>query len=129
MRTFGARREDFGKIAVSQRANALRNPHALMKTAADDRAILAARPIAIDPSVRLRDALRRRGGVPGDAGRHGGALKLRPQASRHDRAPQCLRQRSGSGSRRWAMDIDELYTMAGVKADDLDFVQTYDDIR
>ena len=27
----------------------------------------------------------------------------------------------------WAMDVDELYAMAGVKPDDLDFVQTYDD--
>ena len=27
----------------------------------------------------------------------------------------------------WAMDIGELYAMAGVKPDDLDFVQTYDD--
>ena len=27
----------------------------------------------------------------------------------------------------WAMDVGELYAMAGVKPDDLDFVQTYDD--
>jgi acetyl-CoA acetyltransferase len=27
----------------------------------------------------------------------------------------------------WAMDIDELYAMAGVKPDEIDFVQTYDD--
>ena len=32
MRTFGVTREDVGRIAVAQRANALRNPHALMKT-------------------------------------------------------------------------------------------------
>jgi acetyl-CoA acetyltransferase len=31
MRDYGATREDFGKLAVAQRDNALRNPHALMK--------------------------------------------------------------------------------------------------
>ena len=31
MRTYGAQREDFGRIAVSQRTNALRNPNALFK--------------------------------------------------------------------------------------------------
>jgi acetyl-CoA acetyltransferase len=31
MRTYGATREDFGRIAVDQRTNALRNPNALFK--------------------------------------------------------------------------------------------------
>src|SRR6185312_8971412 len=31
MRTYGATREDFGKLCVAQRDNALRYPHALMK--------------------------------------------------------------------------------------------------
>jgi acetyl-CoA acetyltransferase len=31
MRTFGARREDFGKLCIAQRENALRYPHALFK--------------------------------------------------------------------------------------------------
>jgi len=31
MRTYGAKREDFGKLCVAQRANALRFPHALFK--------------------------------------------------------------------------------------------------
>lgn len=31
MRHYGATREDFGKLCVAQRDNALRNPHALMK--------------------------------------------------------------------------------------------------
>ena len=31
MRAFGATREDFSRLCVSQRSNALRNPHAIMK--------------------------------------------------------------------------------------------------
>src|SRR4029453_16120876 len=31
------------------------------------------------------------------------------------------------GGGGWAVCVDELYAMAGVKPDDLDFVQTYDD--
>ena len=61
MRNYGATREDFGKLCVAQRANALKFPHALFKKpltleeylrrAADRR---SAAP------VRLRDAVRRR---------------------------------------------------------------------
>ena len=31
MRSFGAKREDFGRIAVDQRSNALKNPNAMFK--------------------------------------------------------------------------------------------------
>src|SRR5437763_7266148 len=46
MRAHGATREDFGRIAVAQRANALANPEALFKTPLTLDQYLAARPIA-----------------------------------------------------------------------------------
>ncbi len=55
MNTFGATREDFGKIAVAQRANALRNPNALMKAPLTLDQYMAARPIA-DP-IHLFDCV------------------------------------------------------------------------
>src|SRR4029079_2850254 len=55
MREFGARREDFGKIAVAQRTNALRNPHALMKKPLTLDEYMNARPIA-DP-IHLFDCV------------------------------------------------------------------------
>src|SRR5215831_7993029 len=55
MRTFGVTREDVGRIAVAQRANALRNPHALMKTPLTMEQYLAARPIS-DP-IHLYDCV------------------------------------------------------------------------
>ena len=72
MRTYGAKREDFGKLCVAQRTNALRFPYALMKKPLTLDDYLTARPIA-DPlaSLRLRHAVRRRGGVPGAAPRRG----------------------------------------------------------
>src|SRR6195256_5743286 len=48
MRESGARREDFGKLCVAQRANALKFPHALFKKPLSMQEYLAARPIA-DP--------------------------------------------------------------------------------
>ena len=39
MRIYGAQREDFGKLCVAQRNNALKNPRALLKKAADAGAI------------------------------------------------------------------------------------------
>src|SRR5204863_9762169 len=48
MRTYGARREDFGKLCVAQRANALKFEHALFKKPLTLEEYLAARSIA-DP--------------------------------------------------------------------------------
>ncbi|HTP91285.1 MAG TPA: thiolase family protein, partial [Xanthobacteraceae bacterium] len=55
MRTFGAKREDFGKICVAQRTNALQFPYALMKTPLTLDQYLAARLIA-EP-LRLYDCV------------------------------------------------------------------------
>src|SRR5690349_24264256 len=46
MREYGARREDFGKLCVAQRANALKFEHALFKKPHTMEEYLAARPIA-----------------------------------------------------------------------------------
>src|SRR5713101_5069963 len=55
MRTYGARPEDFGKLCVAQRANALSFPHALMKKPLTLDEYLTARLIA-DP-LRLFDCV------------------------------------------------------------------------
>ena len=46
MRTFGATRQDFGKLCVAQRQNARRNPLALLRDDMSLSQYLAARPVA-----------------------------------------------------------------------------------
>jgi acetyl-CoA acetyltransferase len=129
MRTFGARREDFGKIAVAQRRNALRNPHALMKAPLTIEQYMAARPIA-DP-IHLFDCVMPCAGAEAflvmsedvAASLKLPAVKILSTIERHNAFGNDPVQVRGG----WAMDVDELYVMAGVKPDDLDFVQTYDD--
>ena len=68
MRRTGATREDFGKLCIAQRQWAQRNPLALLRDELTMEAYLAARPVALAAaSVRLRDALRRRRRLSGDA--------------------------------------------------------------
>ena len=55
MRTYGATREDFGRIAVDQRTNALKNPNALFKKPLTLDEYMAARPIS-DP-IHLFDCV------------------------------------------------------------------------
>ena len=129
MRTFGVTREDVGRIAVAQRANALRNPHALMKTPLTLEQYLAARPIS-DP-IHLFDCVMPCAGAEAflvmreeTAASLGlPVARLLSTIERHNAfADDPMQVRGG-----WAMDIGELYAMAGVKPDDLDVVQTYDD--
>lgn len=129
MRTFGVAREDVGRIAVAQRANALRNPHALMKAPLTLEQYLAARPIS-DP-IHLFDCVMPCAGAEAflvmreDTAASLGlpAARLLSTIERHNAfADDPMQVRGG-----WAMDIGELYAMAGVKPDDLDVVQTYDD--
>jgi acetyl-CoA acetyltransferase len=129
MRTYGVKREDLGKIAVSQRANALRNPDALMKTPLTIEQYLAARPIS-DP-IHLFDCVMPCAGAEAflvmreeTAAALGlQAARLLATIERHNAfAADPMQVRGG-----WAMDVGELYAMAGVNPDDLDFVQTYDD--
>lgn len=126
---FGATRAQFGHIAVAQRANALCNPHALMKKPLSLEEYLNARPIA-EP-IALFDCVMPCAGaesflvMPEERAR---ALNL-PFArilSTIERtnafADDPVQLRGG-----WAMDVDELWSMAGCGPQDMDLVQTYDD--
>ncbi len=129
MTEYGASRADFGHIAIAQRDNALRNPHALMKKPLSLDDYLTARPIA-EP-IALYDCVMPCAGAEAflvmseDRAR---ALNL-PFArisgtiERHNAfADDPIQLRGG-----WAVDVDELWQMAGMGPPDMDLVQTYDD--
>src|SRR5262245_11342304 len=129
MNAYGARREDFGKICVAQRDNALAVPHALMKRKLTLDDYMAARPIA-DP-IHLFDCVMPCAGaeaflVCGEAAARSLALqgvRLLSTIERHNAFPgDAIQVRGG-----WAVDVGELWSMAGVRPQDVDFVETYDD--
>jgi acetyl-CoA acetyltransferase len=129
MRAFGARREDFGKLCVAQRSNALSFPHALLKKPLTLEEYLNARPVA-EP-LRLFDC------VMPCAGAEAFLVMRRQRAldlglryatvlgtlERHNSFPDDPIQMRGG----WVLDRDELFAQAGVRREDIDFVQTYDD--
>lgn len=129
MRTYGVTREDLGKIAVSQRANALRNPHALMKAPLTLEQYIGARPIS-DP-IHLFDCVMPCAGAEAflvmreDTAKSLGiaSARLLGTIERHNAFSSDPVQVRGG----WAMDVDELYAMAGVKPNDIDVLETYDD--
>jgi len=116
MRAYGATREDFGRIAVAQRANALRNPNALFKKPLALEEYMAARPIA-DPLhlfdcvmpcagaeafLVLREERARALGLP--------HAHVRGAIERHNAyADDPVMLRGG-----WRVDRDDLYAQAGV---------------
>ena len=129
MRTYGARREDFGKLCVAQRDNALKFPYALFKKPLTLEEYMNARPIS-DP-IHLFDC------VMPCAGAEGFLVMRRERAEdlglpyasvlatieRHNAFPSDPIQFRGG----WAMDCGELYAQAGVTPGDIDFIETYDD--
>ena len=129
MHEYGATREDFGRLCVAQRANALKSPGAVMKKPLTLERYLDARPIA-DP-IALFDCVMPCAGAEAflamtvdEAERRnlpyatiGGAIE-RHNAHRADP----IQLRGG-----WTMDIDELYAQAGCAPGDIDLLQTYDD--
>jgi len=129
MKTYGARREDFGKLAVAQRDNALTFPHALMKARLTLDDYMAARPIA-DP-IHLYDCVMPCAGAEAflvcreESARALGVAFVRVLATieRHNAFPDDPVQIRGG----WAMDADELWAMAGLAPRDADLVETYDD--
>jgi acetyl-CoA acetyltransferase len=129
MREFGARREDFGKLCVAQRDNALKFPHAMFKKALTLREYLDARLIA-DP-LRLFDCVMPCAGAEAFLVMSRGRaqdLGLRYASvlgtiERHNSFPDDpIQMRCG-----WELDRGELFAQAGVAHDDIDFLQTYDD--
>ncbi len=129
MRTFGARREDFGRIAVAQRSNALKNPNAMFKKPLTLEEYMKARPIA-DP-IHLFDCVMPCAGaeaflVMSEARARDLGLAhvvIRGSIERHNAyAEDPIMVRGG-----WRVDRDDLYAQADVRPQDIDFVQTYDD--
>ena len=129
MRAFGARREDFGKLCVAQRENALKFPLALFKKPLALKDYLEARLVA-DP-LRLFDCVMPCAGAEAflvmrreraqELGlRHASVLAT---MERHNSFPDDPLQMRGG----WALERDELFAQAGVRHEDIDFVQTYDD--
>src|SRR5881394_1899244 len=129
MRNFGATREDFGKLCVAQRANALKFPHALFKKPLTLEEYLKAREIA-DP-LHLFDCVMPCAGADGflvmtdERAKKLGLpfARLLGTIERHNAfASDPIQMRAG-----WALDRADLYEQAGAGPDDMDFVQTYDD--
>ena len=129
MRHVGATREDLARIAVSQRQNALRNPHALMTSPLTIEQYMTARPIS-DP-IHLYDCVMPCAGAEAflvmrediAAARSLPAARILATIERHNAfAEEPMQVRGG-----WAMDADELYDAAGLAPDEIDVVMTYDD--
>jgi len=129
MREYGARREDFAKLCIAQRDNALSYPHALMKRPLTLDEYLKARPIA-DP-LCLFDCVMPCAGaeaflvMPADRARALGLAfaTIGSTIERHNAFPDDPIQIRGG----WAMDRDAFYDHAGLGPKDMDFVQAYDD--
>ena len=129
MRLYGAKREDFGKLCVAQRANALRFPHALFKKPLSLDDYLKARPIA-EP-LHLFDCVMPCAGADGFlvmTEERAQRLELRyarllGTIERHNAfASDPVQVRAG-----WALDRADLYEQAAAGPGDMSFVQTYDD--
>lgn len=129
MKQTGATREDFGRICVAQRENAQRYPRALMRKTLTMDDYLAARSIS-DP-IHLFDCVMPCAGAEAflmcreeDAcAMNLPFARILSAIERHNAYQDDPIQYRGG----WAMDRDELWAMADVTPDDVDFLQTYDD--
>lgn len=129
MRTYGAKAEDFGKLCVAQRTNALRNPNALFKKPLTLSEYLNARLVA-DP-LRLFDCVMPCAGADAflvmseERARRLGLrhARLTGAIERHNAYPDDPVQHRGG----WAMDRDQLYAAAGIGPADIDVIEVYDD--
>jgi acetyl-CoA acetyltransferase len=129
MRTFGARREDFGKLCVAQRSNALSNPHALFKKPLTLQEYMEARPVAeplhlfdcVMPCAGAEAFLVMRRERARDLGLS--CATVLATLERHNSFPDDPIQFRGG----WALDRDDLFARAGIGHADIDLLQTYDD--
>jgi acetyl-CoA acetyltransferase len=129
MDRYGATREDFGRICVAQRDNALAFPSALLRKKLTLEAYLAARPVAepihlfdcVMPCAGAEAFLVCRAEAAASLGLAG--VQILATIERHNAfADDEVQYRGG-----WAADAAELWEMAGVSAEDVDFLETYDD--
>lgn len=129
MRAYGATAEDFGRICVAQRANALAGPRSLFPAPLTMEQYLGARLVA-DP-LRLFDCVMPCAGAEGflvmteaRARRLGlRHARLLAAVERHNAFPDDPVQDRGG----WALERDQLYQAAGAGPADMDVVQAYDD--
>jgi acetyl-CoA acetyltransferase len=129
MNRTGATREDFGRICVAQRANAQRYDGALMQKPLTIDDYLKARPIA-DP-IHLFDCVMPCAGAEAflvcreeDAkSLNLPYVRILSAIERHNAYQDDPIQYRGG----WAMDRDDLWSMAGIQPAEVDFLQTYDD--
>ncbi|MBT8078197.1 MAG: thiolase family protein [Gammaproteobacteria bacterium] len=129
MDRYAIAREDFGKLCVAQRDNALRYPHALMKKPLTLDQYLNARMIA-DP-IALYDCVMPCAGAEAYlvmSEENAKSLGLpfahvRSTIERHNAYPDDPVQIRGG----WALDVDEFWAMAGMQPGQTDMLQTYDD--
>ena len=129
MNLTGATREDFGRLCVAQRANALRYPGALMRRTLTMEDYLGARAIA-DP-IHLFDCVMPCAGAEAFlVCREADAralnlpfVRILAAIERHNAFQDDPIQYRGG----WAVDRDELWGMAGIQPGDVSFLQTYDD--
>jgi acetyl-CoA acetyltransferase len=129
MNAYGAKREDFGKICIAQRDNALSIPYAMMKKKLTLDEYMTARPIA-DP-IHLFDCVMPCAGAEGflvcreDVAKSLNLpyVRILSTIERHNAfASDPIQIRGG-----WAVDMAELWSMASLTPDAVDFVETYDD--
>ena len=129
MAQYGAKREDFGKLCVAQRDNALKFDLALFKKPLSLDEYMSARPIA-DP-LHLFDCVMPCAGADAFlvlAEERARTLKLPfsrllGTIERHNAfASDPVQMRAG-----WALDRADLYSQAGAGPADMDFLETYDD--
>ncbi|HEY3785307.1 MAG TPA: thiolase family protein [Steroidobacteraceae bacterium] len=129
MRQYGAQREDFGKLCISQRQNAMSFPHALLRDPLTLADYLDARPIAdplclfdcVMPCAGAEAFLVMRPERARDLGLK--AVSILSTMERHNAFPEDPIQMRGG----WALDREELFAEAGVGHQQVDFLQTYDD--
>jgi len=130
MARFGARREDFGAIAVAQRTNAMGNPNALLGGKGLSLAQYLAAPPIVEP-LHLFDCVMPCAGAEAflvmseERAQTLGLphATIRGSIERHNAYfDEPVATRAG-----WAMDRDSLYAQAGAGPEAMDCLQVYDD--